>query len=128
MISNNIANMNTTTYTRRRAEFNDLLYQNMRRGGTNSSDAGSIVPAGVQLGLGVKTVAVYRITEQGSPINTDNTLDLAIQGKGYFKIELPSGVNPPIPAMGRSSFPPTASWSPTKDSQSMAASKSHPTP
>ncbi|KAF0112392.1 MAG: flagellar basal-body rod protein FlgG, partial [Rhodospirillaceae bacterium] len=91
VISNNIANMNTTAYTRRRAEFNDLLYQNMRRGGTNSSDAGIIVPAGVQLGLGVKTVAVYRITEQGSLINTDNTLDLAIQGKGYFQVTLPSG-------------------------------------
>lgn len=91
VISNNIANMNTTAYTRRRAEFNDLLYQNLRRGGAASSDAGTIVPAGVQLGLGVKTVAVYRITEQGSVVNTDNTLDLAIQGKGYFQIQLPSG-------------------------------------
>ncbi|MEO5373327.1 MAG: flagellar basal-body rod protein FlgG [Alphaproteobacteria bacterium] len=91
VISNNIANMNTTAYTRRRAEFNDLLYQNLRRGGSASSDAGTIVPAGVQLGLGVKTVAVYRITEQGSVVNTDNTLDLAIQGKGYFQIQMPSG-------------------------------------
>jgi len=91
VISNNIANMNTTAYTRRRTEFNDLLYQDLRRVGSTSSDAGTIVPAGVQLGLGVKTAAVYRITEQGSMLSTDNSLDVAIQGKGYFQIELPNG-------------------------------------
>ncbi len=91
VISNNIANMNTTAYNRRRAEFTDLLYQNLRRVGANSSDAGTIVPAGVQLGLGVKTSAVYRITEQGAMTLTDNTLDLAIQGKGYFQIRTPNG-------------------------------------
>lgn len=91
VISNNIANLNTTAYTRRRAEFNDLLYQDLRRVGSTSSDAGTIVPAGVQLGLGVKTAAVYRISEQGSLLSTDNSLDVAIQGKGYFQIELPSG-------------------------------------
>ncbi|MBC7905145.1 MAG: flagellar basal-body rod protein FlgG [Rhodospirillaceae bacterium] len=91
VISNNIANMNTTAFTRRRPEFSDLLYQNLRRVGAASSDAGTIVPTGVQLGLGVKTSAVYRITEQGSVQATDNTLDMAIQGKGYFQIKLPSG-------------------------------------
>jgi len=91
VISNNIANMNTTAYTRRRTEFNDLLYQNLRRQGAATSDAGTVVPAGVQLGLGVRTAAVYRITEQGSLNNTDNTLDLAIEGNGYFQITLPSG-------------------------------------
>lgn len=91
VISNNIANMNTTAYSRRRPEFNDLLYQNLRRVGANSSDSGTIVPAGVQLGLGVRTAAVYRITEQGSLLNTDNTLDLAVQGKGYFRVTLPNG-------------------------------------
>jgi flagellar basal-body rod protein FlgG len=91
VISNNIANMNTTAYTRRRPEFSDLLYQNLRRVGAASSDAGTIVPTGVQLGLGVKTTAVYRITEQGSVQATDNTLDMAVQGKGYFQIKLPSG-------------------------------------
>lgn len=90
-ISNNIANMNTTAYARRRAEFNDLLYQNVRRPGATSSDAGTVIPAGVQLGLGVKTAAVYRISEQGNLTNTDNTFDLALQGKGYFQIELPDG-------------------------------------
>jgi len=91
VISNNIANMNTTAYARRRTEFNDLLYQNLRRQGAATSDAGTIVPAGVQLGLGVRTAAVYRITEQGSMANTENTLDVAIQGKGYFQVTLPSG-------------------------------------
>ncbi len=91
VISNNIANMNTTAYSRRRTEFNDLLYQDLRRVGSTSSDAGTIVPSGVQLGLGVKTAAVYRIAEQGSLLSTDNSLDVAIQGKGYFQIQLPSG-------------------------------------
>ncbi|KAA5606758.1 flagellar basal-body rod protein FlgG [Roseospira marina] len=91
VISNNIANMNTTAYTRRRTEFHDLLYQSLRRAGSTSSDTGDIVPAGVQLGLGVKTAAVYRITEQGSMLSTNNSLDLAIEGKGYFQIDLPSG-------------------------------------
>src|ERR1044072_6754543 len=91
VISNNIANMNTTAYTRRRTEFNDLLYQDLRRVGSTSSDTGTIVPAGVQLGLGVKTASVYRINEQGSLQSTDNSLDLALQGKGYFQITLPSG-------------------------------------
>jgi flagellar basal-body rod protein FlgG len=91
VISNNIANMNTKAYTRRRTEFNDLLYQDLRRVGSTSSDAGTIVPSGVQLGLGVKTAAVYRITEQGSLLSTDNSLDVALQGKGYFQITLPTG-------------------------------------
>jgi flagellar basal-body rod protein FlgG len=91
VISNNIANMNTTAYSRRRTEFNDLLYQDLRRVGSTSSDAGTIVPSGVQLGLGVKTAAVYRITEQGSLLSTDNPLDVALQGKGYFQVQLPSG-------------------------------------
>jgi flagellar basal-body rod protein FlgG len=91
VISNNIANMNTTGFKRQRAEFQDLLYQDERRVGSSSSDTGTIVPAGVQIGIGVKTAAVYRITEQGNLVSTDNTYDLAIQGKGFFKITLPSG-------------------------------------
>ncbi len=91
VISNNLANMNTTSYMRRRTEFQDLLYQNLRRVGSTSSDAGTIVPSGVQLGLGVKLAAVYRIHEQGNLSATDNTFDLAIQGKGYFRIQLPTG-------------------------------------
>ena len=91
VISNNIANMNTTGYNRRRAEFTDLLYQNMKRVGSNSSDNNTIVPSGIQLGLGVRTAAVFRDTEAGSLTNTGNTLDLAVQGKGYFQVLLPSG-------------------------------------
>ncbi len=91
VISNNIANMNTTAYTKRRAEFNDLLYQNIIRPGSASSAEQTIVPAGIQLGLGVRTAAVYRITEGGGLTKTDNSLDLAIRGRGYFQIELPEG-------------------------------------
>ena len=65
-ISHNIANMNTTAFQRRRVEFQDLLYQNQRRVGSDSSDAGTIVPAGVQIGLGVKTAAVSRLAAQGN--------------------------------------------------------------
>ena len=91
VISNNIANMTTTGYKRRRAEFQDLIYQNLRRVGSNSSDSGTIVPSGAQVGLGVKTAAIYRISEQGSLQQTSNSLDLAIQGTGYFQVTLPSG-------------------------------------
>ena len=91
VISNNIANMNTTGYKRQRAEFQDLLYQNLRRVGSVSSDAGTVVPSGIQLGVGVKPAAIYRITQQGSLSITDNPLDLAVSGKGYFMVELPTG-------------------------------------
>ncbi|GBQ63983.1 flagellar basal body rod protein FlgG [Ameyamaea chiangmaiensis NBRC 103196] len=90
-ISNNIANMTTTGYKRRRAEFQDLIYQDLRRVGTTSSDTGTIVPSGAQVGLGVKTAAIYAINEQGNLEQTSNSLDFAIQGTGYFQISLPSG-------------------------------------
>ena len=91
VISNNIANMTTTGFKRQRAEFQDLIYQNLRRVGSNSSDTGTIVPSGAQVGLGVKTAAIYRINEQGNLQQTSNSLDLAIQGNGYFQVTLPSG-------------------------------------
>ena len=91
VIANNIANMNTTGYKRQRAEFQDLLYQDQRRVGSASSDAGTLVPAGVQIGLGVQPAAVYRIAEQGAMMITGNNFDLAINGKGFFLVELPSG-------------------------------------
>ncbi len=90
VVSNNLANMNTTGYMRRRTEFHDLLYQNLRRVGGTSSDAGTVVPSGVQLGLGVKLAAVYRIHEQGNLTSTSNTFDVAIQGKGFFQIQTPN--------------------------------------
>lgn len=93
VISNNIANMNTTGYKRQRAEFQDLLYQNVKRAGTMSATTGTIVPTGIQIGVGVKTGAVYRITEQGNLNSTGNTYDLAINGEGYFRIEMPDGTD-----------------------------------
>jgi flagellar basal-body rod protein FlgG len=91
VISNNIANMTTTGYKRARPEFQDLLYQSQRRTGSASSENGTLVPAGVDIGLGVKTAAVYRVLEQGPLVGTENDLDLAIQGRGYLTVELPSG-------------------------------------
>jgi flagellar basal-body rod protein FlgG len=91
VISNNIANMNTTGFKRHRAEFQDLLYQNLRRVGSASSDAGTIVPTGVQLGLGVKSAAIYRMSGQGNIMQTENPLDLAINGRGFLMVELPTG-------------------------------------
>ncbi len=91
VISNNIANMNTTGYKRQRVEFQDLLYQNLRRVGSTSSDTGTVVPSGAQVGLGVKTAAVYRINEQGNLQQTSNKFDLAIRGNGFLQITLPSG-------------------------------------
>src|SRR5262249_31830026 len=90
-ISNNIANLSTTGFKRQRAEFQDLPHQTLRRVGSASSDQGTIVPAGVQVGIGVKAAAVYRITEQGNLTNTNNPLDLAIQGQGYFQVKQPDG-------------------------------------
>jgi len=91
VISNNIANMNTTAFKRQRAEFQDLIYQSIERQGASSSDAGTVVPTGVQIGLGVKAGSVYRITEQGNLTQTGNKFDLAIAGEGYFVVQLPSG-------------------------------------
>lgn len=91
VISNNLANVNTTAFMRRRPEFHDLLYQNLRRVGATSADVGTVVPTGVQIGLGSKLAAVYRIHTQGNLTATDNPFDLAIQGKGYFQVEMPSG-------------------------------------
>lgn len=91
VISNNIANMTTSGFKQQRAEFQDLLYQNIRRPGSQSSDAGTIVPTGIQIGAGVKTAAVYRIHTQGTIVITGNDLDMAINGDGYFQVEMPDG-------------------------------------
>ena len=91
VISNNIANMTTTGFKRRRAEFQDLMYQYLRRVGSSSSESGSVLPSGAQVGLGVKTAAIYRINEQGNLQQTSNSLDMAVQGNGYFQVTMPSG-------------------------------------
>ena len=91
VISNNIANMNTIGFKKQRAEFQDLLYQNVERMGAQSSSTGTVVPTGIQVGSGVKTGSVYRITEQGTLTQTGNKLDLAIDGKGFFPVLTPAG-------------------------------------
>ena len=91
VISNNIANLSTTGYKRRRAEFQDLIYQNLRRSGSQSADTGTVLPQGAQLGLGVRTAAIYRIPEQGNLQQTENRFALAIRGNGYFQVQLPNG-------------------------------------
>ncbi|MDA0305578.1 MAG: flagellar basal-body rod protein FlgG [Proteobacteria bacterium] len=91
VVANNLANMNTTGYQRRRTEFADLIYVNSNREPSVSSQAGKIVPGGVQSGLGVSMAAVYRVQEQGSLSSTSNTFDMAIQGNGFFQVLLPNG-------------------------------------
>ncbi|HVZ99067.1 MAG TPA: flagellar basal-body rod protein FlgG [Caulobacterales bacterium] len=91
VISHNIANMNTTGYKRQRAEFEDMLYQNQERPGASSSANGNILPLGIQLGVGVRADAVGRITEQGGMSQTSNPYDIAINGRGYLQVTLPSG-------------------------------------
>src|ERR1044071_5947284 len=91
VISNNIANMNTVGFKRQRAEFQDLLYQNIERMGAQSSEQGTVVPTGIQIGAGVKAGSVYRFTEQGTPSRTGNRYDMAVDAQGYFQILTPSG-------------------------------------
>ncbi|MFZ5709232.1 MAG: flagellar basal-body rod protein FlgG [Pseudomonadota bacterium] len=93
VISNNLANMSTTGYNARRAEFADLLYQQVTRPGTISASDGTLVPTGVQLGLGVRPAAVTINLAQGSLSNTGGDLDLAIEGPGYIEVQLPSGAS-----------------------------------
>ena len=90
-IAQNLANATTTGYKAARPEFQDLLYQDLRRAGTNSTDQGTISPVGIQIGLGVKTGAIAHNTGQGSVASTENSMDLAIQGKGYLQVTLPDG-------------------------------------
>jgi flagellar basal-body rod protein FlgG len=90
-ISNNLANMSTTGYNARRAEFSDLHYQQMTRPGSINASDGTVVPTGVQLGLGVRPAAVSIHLAQGSLSATGGDLDLAIDGKGFLEVTLPSG-------------------------------------
>ncbi|MCV2887463.1 flagellar basal-body rod protein FlgG [Ruegeria aquimaris] len=90
-ISNNLANMNTTGYNARRAEFADLHYQQVSRAGTVNAADGTVLPTGVQLGLGVRPAAVTVHLQQGALSATGNDLDLAIEGRGYLEVTLPSG-------------------------------------
>lgn len=91
VISHNIANMNTTAYKRQRAHFEDMLYQTMERPGSTSAASGAVLPLGIQIGLGVNIDAIGRDMEQGTPTLTSNPYDIAINGEGYFQVQMPSG-------------------------------------
>mgnify|MGYP001426155980 CR=1 FL=1 len=92
-IANNLANMNTTGYNARRAEFADLHYQQIERPGAINAADGTMLPTGVQLGLGVRPTAVSVQLKQGSLSMTGNDLDIAIEGNGYLEVTLPSGAS-----------------------------------
>ena len=91
VIANNIANMQTTGYKKQTAAFQDLIYEHVRRVGAQSSDQGNILPVGIDVGGGVKTVGTPRSMTQGTLSQTGNDLDLAITGEGFFKIQMPDG-------------------------------------
>ena len=91
VISNNIANLRTTGFKKQRAAFQDLIYDHVRRVGAQASDQGTILPVGVDIGGGVKTVGTPRLMTQGTLAQTGNDLDIAIRGEGFFKILMPDG-------------------------------------
>ena len=91
VISNNIANLRTTGYKRQRAQFQDLLYDTLRRPGSQTSDQGTVLPAGLEIGSGVKTGSTPRVMSQGNLTSTEKEYDLAIRGEGFFRIRLPDG-------------------------------------
>ncbi|MCK1745510.1 flagellar basal-body rod protein FlgG [Bradyrhizobium sp. 139] len=91
VISNNIANLRTTGFKKQTAAFQDLIYEHVRRVGAQASDQGTIVPVGVDIGGGVKTVGTPRSMTQGTLSQTGNDLDLAMSGEGFFKILMPDG-------------------------------------
>ena len=91
VISNNIANVNTTGFKRGLASFQDLLYQSSAQAGSSSSETGTQLPTGTQIGLGVRSSGTTRVLTQGSLTETDNQLDVAVDGRGYFGVQLPNG-------------------------------------
>jgi flagellar basal-body rod protein FlgG len=91
VISNNIANLRTTGFKRQTAAFQDLIYEHVRRVGAQASDQGTVLPVGIDLGGGVKTVGTPRSMTQGTLSQTGNDLDLAVTGEGFFKIQMPDG-------------------------------------
>ncbi|MDH4275158.1 MAG: flagellar basal-body rod protein FlgG [Gammaproteobacteria bacterium] len=90
VVSNNLANVSTTGFKRGRAVFEDLIYQNVRQAGGPTSE-NTMLPSGLSLGSGVKTVATQKIFQQGNLINTENAYDVAIQGRGFLQIQMPDG-------------------------------------
>ncbi len=90
VISNNLANVNTTGFKRDRAVFEDLIYQNIRQAGASSTEATEL-PSGLYLGTGVRTVATQKLHTQGNIVQTNNSFDIAVQGNGFFQITHPDG-------------------------------------
>jgi flagellar basal-body rod protein FlgG len=90
VISHNLANVSTNGYKRQRAVFEDLLYQTLRQPGAQSSQQTQI-PSGLQLGTGARTIATERVFTQGSLQKTENSLDIAINGNGFFQVQMPDG-------------------------------------
>ncbi|TXH42660.1 MAG: flagellar basal-body rod protein FlgG [Burkholderiaceae bacterium] len=90
VVSNNLANVSTNGYKRSQAQFEDLMYQNLRQVGANNTDQ-TVLPTGLQVGLGVRTVSTTRNFTQGSLQQSGNPLDLAIKGQGFFQVQLPDG-------------------------------------
>lgn len=90
VISNNLANVNTTGFKRGRAVFEDLLYQNVRQVGAQSTQE-TALPSGLMLGTGVRTVATEKLFTQGNIVQTGNPLDMGIQGRGFFQVLTPDG-------------------------------------
>jgi len=90
VIANNLANANTIGYKKGRADFQELIYQNIKTPGVSSAE-GTQLPTGIQVGLGVKPVAVQKIFDQGDFVHTGNNLDIVIEGEGFFQISMPDG-------------------------------------
>jgi flagellar basal-body rod protein FlgG len=90
VISNNLANVNTTGFKKSRADFQELLYQGLKSAGASSAE-GAELPTGIQVGLGVKPAAVQKMFQQGDFVSTGNSLDLVIEGNGFFQITKPDG-------------------------------------
>ena len=93
VVSQNLANMSTTGYNARRAEFADLHYVQVARPGTISSESGTMLPTGIQMGMGVRATAVAQVLEQGVLTATGGDLDLGIEGRGWLEVTLPSGLS-----------------------------------
>lgn len=92
VVSHNLSNMSTTGYNARRAEFADLHYVQVARPGTISAENGTMLPTGIQVGMGVRATAVAQVLEQGVLAATGGDLDIAIEGKGWLEVTLPSGL------------------------------------
>lgn len=91
VISNNIANASTTGFKSQRASFQDLIYESVQREGAATSEQGTYRPVGVDVGLGVQTAGTVRLNTQGGLVQTENQLDLAVDGRGYFIVNMPDG-------------------------------------